>query len=105
MLISDEIDQLLHELGSSLIPPHHDAFLNAAKAALESIPCACLGPGSAYRALAQLQRMHFDPPPDGRTLAGPRRCRPSKLAQAEPIGAPDPREGGRDRHRLKLAGG
>jgi hypothetical protein len=101
-MFSDDIDSLILQLSASLSPPQYTAFLAAARAALANVPC--LGPGVAYRILADLQKLYFDPPPDRRAVAGPCHYRANKLAAAEPIGADDPRCGGRDRRRLKLAG-
>ena len=98
----DDVDLLLSELSALLSPPQYSAFIAAARAALADVPC--LGPGVAYRVLAELQKLYFDPPPDDRRAStGPRHYRGSKLIAAQPIGADDPRVGGRDRHRLKLA--
>ena len=92
----DDVDLLLSELSASLSPPQYFAFIAAARAALEGIPC--LGPGAAYRALAPLQKFYFDPPPDARHAnLGARHYRPSKLTAAPPIGAEDPRATGRAR--------
>jgi hypothetical protein len=96
-----ELDALILELGASLNPSRYAAFLDTARAALASVPC--LGPGSAFRILAGLQGRFFDPPPDVRIGAprGPENRRASKLIGLPPIGGPDPREGARDRNRLK----
>ena len=98
---SAEIDALLAELAASLAPPQRAAFEAAARAALAAAQCS--GCGAAYRVLAPLQRGYWDPPSDWATNApvGVGSRRPSKLASAEPIGADDPRCGGRDRHRLR----
>jgi hypothetical protein len=102
-MLPDEIDQLLTELSASLAPESRSAFHTAAQAALAAVPC--LGPGAAYRVLADLQKFYFDPPPDVRHAnLGPRHYRPSKLRDLAPVGRDDPRVGGRDRHRLKLVG-
>jgi hypothetical protein len=95
----DDVDLLLSELSASLSPPQHSAFIAAARAALVDVPC--LGPGVAYRILADLQKRYFDPPPDVRHAnLGPRHYRASKLAAAQPIGADDPRCGGRQRRAM-----
>ena len=95
-----DVEQLISELSASLIPPQRTAFETAARAAVAAAGCS--GIGAAYRVLAPLQRGYWDPPPDDRLAnTGARHYRPSKLVQAEAIGAPDPREGGRDRHRLR----
>jgi hypothetical protein len=94
----DDVELLVSELSASLAPPQRHAFLAAARVALADIPC--LGPGIAFRTLAELQKKGFwDPPPDTRSLAGPRH-NGSKLVRAEPIGAPDPREDGRARRAM-----
>ena len=99
----DDVDLLLSELSASLAPPQYAAFLVAARAALANVPC--LGPGNAFRLLATLQRSYFDPPPDARHAnLGARHYRPSKLRGLAAVGRDDPRVGGRDRHRLKVAG-
>jgi hypothetical protein len=95
-----EIDALLGELAASLIPPQRAAFEAAARAALAAAGCS--GCGAAYRVLAPLQRGYWDPPADDRLAnTGARHHRPSKLVQAEPIGADDPRCGGRDRNSFR----
>ena len=94
-----DVDSLVFELGASLVPPQRAAFEAAARAALAAAGCS--GCGAAYRLLAPLQREFFDPPSDARALSGPRHHRLSKLSQAEPIGAPDPREDGRARRALR----
>jgi hypothetical protein len=98
---SAEIDALLAELAASLAPPQRAAFEAAAHAALAATHCS--GCGAAYRILAPLQRGYWDPPSDWSTNAptGVGSRRPSKLVAAEAIGAPDPREGARDRRRLR----
>jgi hypothetical protein len=96
--LPDEVDLLVVQLAASLEPAQHYAFLAAARTALAGIPC--LGPGSAYRVLAQLQRGFWDPPVD-RVAYGPSHHKPSKLNSAPAIGADDPRSGGRDRTRLR----
>jgi hypothetical protein len=69
---------------------------------LAEIDCNHLGLGLAYRRLRDLQRSHYDYPSDARMISGARHHRrPSKLSQAEPIGAPDPREDGRARRALR----
>src|SRR5262249_22163293 len=99
--MSPEIDQLLCELGASLAPARRRAFEQAAHIALSAAGCS--GVGAAYRLLRDIQRHHYDFPPDDRQAnVGARHWRSSKLIQAEPIGAPDPREGARDRNRLKV---
>jgi hypothetical protein len=102
-MFSAEIDQLLSELSASLAPSQRSAFDAAARAALADI--RCLGPGTAYRILAGLQKFYFDPPLDTRVAhAGPRPFRGGKLTAAAPIGAPDPREGARARRRFRVVG-
>jgi hypothetical protein len=94
-----DVDSLILELAASLVPPQRAAFEVAARAALSAVNCS--GSGAAYRLLAPLQRNFFDPPPDGRTVTGARHHRSSKLSQAEPIGASDPREDGRVRRAFR----
>jgi hypothetical protein len=95
------VAQLIWELSASLDPPQRRAFEAAARAVLAATGCS--GPGAAFRLLAPLQRDFFDPPSDARAISGARhqRRRPSKLSQADPIGAPDPREDGRARRALR----
>jgi len=83
-MLSPEIDALVCELGASLPRSQRAGFEAAAYRVLADIPH--LGPGSAWRALAQLQRDWFVPVPDQR--AGEPRHYSSKLKQAEPIGEP-----------------
>ena len=85
MSIPDEIDELILQLGASLAPPQHHAFIAAARTALAGIPC--IGPGSAYRVLAPLQRRFFDPPSDARAIAGPHHNRGSRSNTLPAIGA------------------
>ena len=89
MPLPDEIDELILQLGASLAPPQHHAFITAARIALADIPC--IGPGSAYRVLAPLQRQFFDPPSDARVIAGPRHHQKNKLNSLPPVGAEDAR--------------
>ena len=89
MSIPDEIDELVLQLAASLAPSQHDAFIAAARTALADIPC--IGPGSAYRVLAPLQRQFFDPPSDARVIAGPRHHQKNKLNSLPPVGAEDAR--------------
>jgi hypothetical protein len=83
MPIPDEIDELVQQLSASLVPPQHNAFIAAARTALAAIPC--IGPGSAYRILAPLQRQFFDPPDDARAAAGPRHHKPNRLNTLPPL--------------------
>jgi hypothetical protein len=87
--LPDEVDLLVVQLAASLEPSQHNAFVDAARMALADIPC--LGPGSAYRVLAPLQRRFFDPPDDARVIAGPRHHQPNKLNSLPPVGAEDAR--------------
>jgi len=87
--IPDEIDELVLQLAASLAPSQYDAFVLAARTALAGIPC--IGPGSAYRVLAPIQRRFFDPPLDTRTAAGPRHHHSNKLNTLPPVGAEDAR--------------
>jgi hypothetical protein len=59
--------------------------------------------GAIYRAVAALQRAYFSPP-DTRYDSRRDDVRNNKLTSVPPIGADDPRTGGRDRRRLKLVG-
>jgi hypothetical protein len=84
MPIPDDVDSLVSELAASLVPPHRAAFVDAAHAALAGV--RGLGPGSAFRILAPLQRQHFDPPSDDRAAhGGARHQRSSKLADGPPL--------------------
>ena len=87
MSLPAEIDELVLQLAASLAPSQYDAFVTAARTALAAVPC--LGPGSAYRILAPLQRRFFDPPVDPRVAnMGARHYRAgtSKLANLPAIG-------------------
>src|SRR5262249_42189822 len=99
--MSPEIDQLLCELSASLTPAQRFAFEAAARTTLATIPECQLGPGAAFRALRDLQRLHFDAPPDLRVNTGARHYRESKLQALPAVGSDDPRCGGRDRRRLR----
>jgi hypothetical protein len=101
---SDDVDaeQLISRLCGALAPADRAAFRHAAEGALAALPCA--GEGACYRALREIWRVFFRPPTDqeaGHHPFEPGSRRLSKLANGPPIGAPDPREGGRDRRRLK----
>jgi hypothetical protein len=101
MPIPDDVDPdaLISRLAGPLSPPDRAAFRRAAEDALTRVPC--WGEGAIYRAVAGLQRQFFDPPPDARQAnLGARHYRVTKLQSAPPIGAEDPRTGGRDRRRL-----
>ena len=82
--IPDEIDELVLQLAASLVPSQYDAFVIAARTALAGI--SCIGPGSAYRILAPLQRRFFDPPEE-RVAVGPRHHHPNKLNSLPAIAA------------------
>jgi hypothetical protein len=88
MSLPPEVDDLVQQLSYSLEPPQRHAFIDAAQAALGSIPC--LGVGVAYRTLAGLQRKYFDPPCD-RVAYGPSHHRQNKLNSLPPVGAEDAR--------------
>jgi hypothetical protein len=92
-----DLDALISRLAGPLLPADRAAF----RAAAESALVGCSGEGIAYRTLRELWRGYFHPPPDDMRREGARHLRPSKLSSAAPIGAPDPREGARDRHRLR----
>jgi hypothetical protein len=97
----DDVELLIIQLSVSLAPSQRSAFIDAARSALARIDC--IGPGLAFRILAPLQRQFFDPPADDampRTI-GLHMGKRSKLNQAQPIGASDPREGGRARNQLR----
>src|SRR5262249_13301296 len=95
--ISD-FDPLISRLAAPLEPGDRAAFRLAAENAL----IGCEGEGIAYRTLREVWRTFFHPPPDPR-IGQTRRLglRPSKLASLEPIGADDPRVGGRDRRQFQ----
>src|SRR5262245_30589366 len=99
--MSDEIELLILQLSASLPPPEHFAFIADARSTLAGV--TCIGPGLAYRLLKDVQRRHFDPPPDDEAnrSIGLHMRRRSKLIEAEAIGRDDPRTGGRDRRRLR----
>jgi len=100
-MLPDEIDQLILQLAASIPPPEYDNFITAAYAVLTEIDCNQLGPGLAYRRLRDLQKRHYDYPPDARAICGPKHYRPSRLATGPAIGADDPRAGGRERRALR----
>ena len=84
MATSDDVELLISELSSSLIPPQRSAFEAAARAALAAVNCS--GCGAAYRVLAPLQRGFWDPPADDRLAhSGARHQRSSKLADGPPL--------------------
>ena len=91
-----DLDALISRLAAPLLPADRQAFRVAAESAL----IGCGGEGLAYRILRDLWRGYFHPPPDPR-VGQARRLGASKLADGPPIGAPGPREGARDRHRLR----
>ena len=95
----DDVEQLIARLAGPLAPLDRIAFRRAAEDALSRVPC--WGEGAVYRAVAALQRSFFSPP-DTRYDLRRDGVRNNKLTNAAPIGAPDPREGARDRRRLKL---
>jgi len=80
---SDDVELLISELSASLIPPQHVAFETAARAALAAANCS--GIGQAYRLLRDVQRRHWDPPPDDARAYGARHHRSSKLADGPPL--------------------
>ena len=94
-------EPLISRLAGPLSPADRQAFREAALDALARVPC--WGEGAVYRAVAALQRHFFHPPSDHAAShdLGPGLRKPSKLSAGPPIGAPDPREGGRDRHRFQ----
>jgi hypothetical protein len=98
--LDPDTELLICELSASLT--RRCAFETAARAALAAINCS--GCGAAYRVLAPLQRAYWDPPPDDMRREGARHLRPSKLQNLPAVGRPDPREGGRDRHRFRVMG-
>jgi hypothetical protein len=93
----DDTDPLIAELGASLTPSQYAAFESAARDVLASLVCS--GPGSAYRALRDLQRRHFDPPADAIEAHAPKHYRAgsTKLASLPPVAIEDPRSVGRRR--------
>ena len=94
-----DFDPLISRLAAPLAPGDRAAF----RAAAESALAGCSGEGIAYRTLRDVWRTFFHPPTDPRIgqTRGSGLRRPSKLISGEPIGADDPRTGGRDRHRLR----
>jgi hypothetical protein len=94
-----DIDALISRLSGPLSPPAREAFRHAAEDALARVPC--LGEGSAYRAIAVLQRAFFDPPDDLRAAWDiGRESRVNKLTKLTPIGRDDSRASGRVRLHL-----
>jgi hypothetical protein len=102
----DDVDSdiLISHLAGPLLPADRAAFRRAAEHALGALSCA--GEGIVYRIVRDVWRGYFHPPQDTTwdiSQEIPGLCR-SKLANAPAIGAPDPREGGRDRRRLRAVG-
>jgi len=66
MSLSDDTDpeSLISRLAGPLLPSVQAAFRQAAEDALARLPC--YGEGAAYRAIVELQRVYFTPPPDNR---------------------------------------
>ena len=98
MATSDDVEQAISRFCGPLSVADRAAFRAAAENALAQLPCS--GPGIAYRTLRDVFRQYFHPPDDHVAGATPRH-RGGKLVAGPPIGAEDPRTGGRDRHRLK----
>jgi hypothetical protein len=94
-------EQLISRFCGALSPADRGDFRRAAEGALAAIPCA--GEGACYCALRDLFEKFFRPPFETNHPIGIGSRRPSKLTDGPPIGAPDPREGARDRHRLRAA--
>jgi len=103
MSIPDDADPdaLISRLAGSLAPSDRAAFRSAAEAAIEQISCP--GEGLIYRIVSAVWRSYFHPA-DTRYDSRRDDVRNNKLTSAPPIGADDPRTGGRDRRRLKLVG-
>ena len=103
MATSDlDAEQLISRFCGSLAPADRAAFRAAAESALSAI--VCNGEGVAFRVLRDVWRAYFHPPSDqeaGHHPFSPGSRRLSKLTDGPPIGAEDPRTGGRDRRRLK----
>ena len=102
MATSDiDSEQLISRFCGALLPRDRADFRRAAEAAIEQIPCA--GEGVAYRTLREVFRQYFHPPSDWATNAplGVGSRKPSKLAAGSPIGADDPRSGGRARNSFR----
>jgi hypothetical protein len=80
------IDSLLWHFGHQLPSDRQGEFHRAAESALAHL--SCVGPGSVYRALAELVPGYFIPPiADCDRHNGPRKHRRfSKLIDADPIG-------------------
>jgi hypothetical protein len=84
--VDADIEGWLWHFAAPLPPDCRGAFYVAAESALASV--SCLGPGVAYRTLAELLTSYFIPiPDDDRGNHGARQCRrPSKLTLAAPLG-------------------
>jgi hypothetical protein len=80
-----DLDALIVELGAALSPSARDAFELAARDILQAADCS--GVGAGYRLLRDVQRRHWDPPPDDARAYGARHQRSSKLADGPAIGA------------------
>ena len=94
-----DFDALIAELGAALAPSARAAFELAARDVLQAAGCS--GVGAGYRLLRDVQRRHWDPPPDDMRREGARHLRPSKLQNLPAVGAEDPRTGARDRRRFQ----
>jgi hypothetical protein len=79
----DIADIDLWRFAAPLPVDRQDKFLEAAQNALSRLHC--LGPGSAYRVLAELQREFFVPIADEYGGGAHRNRRPSKLTSAAPL--------------------
>ena len=82
--ITEDTDPLVAESGASLTPSQYAAFESAARDVLASLVCS--GPGAAYRALRDLQKLHFDPPAEASSRYEPRHLRSKKRTDLPPIG-------------------
>ena len=78
-----DLDALIAELGAALSPSARDAFESAARDVLQAAGCS--GVGAGYRLLREVQRRHWDPPPDDARAYGARHQRSSKLADGPPL--------------------
>jgi hypothetical protein len=94
-------EELISRFCGSLSPADRAAFRAAAESALGAINCN--GEGIAFRVIRDVWRGYFHPPSDYETghPVGVGSRRPSKLANAAPVGADDPRVGGRARNALR----
>jgi hypothetical protein len=68
-LTSDQLDAV-QRAAAPLARERRQAFIDQVTTALQDVPV--IGPGNLHRAIAEVQRQHFDPPRFSDSLAAPR---------------------------------